>query len=121
MTHGASECHADERYDGADMHYYQRFAPSVGFHQGDPALSSHGCIHLSGHSASTLWSEVGIGTRVIVCAGEQCQRHLDGVEAERRREAEERRQREHGEPAHGGRGHHGHERHERRRTHADDD
>jgi lipoprotein-anchoring transpeptidase ErfK/SrfK len=54
------------KYAGADMHYFQRFAPSVGFHRGDPTQLSHGCIHVSGKNAATLWGWSAKGTPVIV-------------------------------------------------------
>lgn len=91
---GARNCRPNETYDGADMHFFQRFAPRVGFHVGDAAAVSHGCIHLSRPDASTLWRTIGEGTRVIVCAGAECRWYVAGILAARReaeRQAAEQR------------------------------
>lgn len=87
VTTGAAACGQGEHYQGADMHYFQRFAPSVGFHHGNPSAVSHGCIHLSGANAATLWGDVGVRTEVIVCAGGGCQPYLDGVTAAQGRQS----------------------------------
>jgi hypothetical protein len=94
VTSGREACRPGEIYDGADMHYYQRFAPMVGFHVGDPTAVSHGCIHLSRPNASTLWDAVDRGTRVIVCAGAQCRWYVEGILAERARREAARREAE---------------------------
>ena len=61
---GAANCKG--KYEGADMHYFQGFAPAVGFHRGSPSVLSHGCIHVNGGNAKTLWDWSGIGTPVKV-------------------------------------------------------
>lgn len=63
-------------YVGADMHFYQQIAPAVGFHRGDPAVPSHGCIHVSGKNAETLWNWATTGTPVVVCSGSGCDSYL---------------------------------------------
>lgn len=90
VTSGSGDCRAGERYEGADMAFFQRFAPLVGFHRGDPDEASHGCIHLEGSDARTLWSAVRPRTTVIVCAGAGCRWYTRGILAERRAEASER-------------------------------
>jgi hypothetical protein len=90
-------CRSNETYLGADMHHYQNFAPMVGFHRGDPADLSHGCIHLHRDHAARLFGEIEIGTRVIVCAGEQCQRFNKDILAAQIREAKERDERGRGD------------------------
>jgi Domain of unknown function (DUF4157)/L,D-transpeptidase catalytic domain len=65
-------------YVGADMGFYQEFAPQVGFHRGDPSVLSHGCIHVSADNAKTLWNWATNGTPVIVCSGSGCDRYPGG-------------------------------------------
>jgi len=66
VGNGAKSCRKSEKYVGADMGYYQPFAPAVGFHRGDPAVMSHGCIHLAESDAKWLWDWAGKGTSVQV-------------------------------------------------------
>ncbi|MDB5791310.1 MAG: hypothetical protein JWQ80_1334, partial [Massilia sp.] len=55
---------------------FQEFASQVGFHRGDPAVPSHGCIHVNAGNAQTLWNWSAIGTPVIVCSGSGCGTYL---------------------------------------------
>jgi len=87
---GCAACRSGERYEGADMAFFQRFAPLVGFHRGDPSQVSHGCIHLQDSDARRLWTDIGRMTKVIVCAGAECRWYIDGILAERRALAQER-------------------------------
>jgi lipoprotein-anchoring transpeptidase ErfK/SrfK len=50
--------HKDGTRGGAKMPYSQFFAPAVAFHEGDPAVLSHGCVHLSQGDARWLWDWV---------------------------------------------------------------
>ena len=89
---GRQACRRGERYIGADMAFYQRFAPQIGFHRGSPQVLSHGCIHLRGSDARTLWGRISRGTRVIVCAGRACRWYINGI-LRAREAAQERRRR----------------------------
>lgn len=74
---GQSKCSKQGgTYVGADMHYFQEFASQVGFHRGDPAVPSHGCIHVNAGNAQTLWNWSATGTPVIVCAGSGCDAYM---------------------------------------------
>jgi hypothetical protein len=63
-------------YVGADMHFFQEFAPQVGFHRGDPSVLSHGCIHVNARDAETLWKWSATGIPVVVCSGSECAPYL---------------------------------------------
>jgi len=63
---GAANCKNDEKYVGADMGFFQRFAPSVGFHRGNTNVLSHGCIHVAPRQAAMLWKWSTYGTPVEV-------------------------------------------------------
>lgn len=76
VSKGAASCKSGETYVGADMHYYQNFAPQVGFHRGSPRVASHGCIHVSAANAKELWKWASEGTTVIVCSGKACKTYL---------------------------------------------
>ncbi len=53
--------HRSSIYNGASMPYALFFeqAPSCAFHQGDPNVPSHGCIHLVEHDAAWLFAWAG--------------------------------------------------------------
>ena len=82
VSGGSASCRRGERYEGADMAFYQRFAPQVGFHRGDPTVASHGCIHLHDADARTLWSWAQTRTRVVVC-GLHCTSIISSILAAR--------------------------------------
>lgn len=63
---GRSFCRDGERYEGAEMPYFQPFNGSEGFHVGNLGVASHGCIHLREADAEWLWSNASGGTRVEV-------------------------------------------------------
>ena len=50
-----SNLYKDSSGNFAKMSYYVQFAPSVGFHVGDPEVASHGCVHLVESDAKFLF------------------------------------------------------------------
>jgi lipoprotein-anchoring transpeptidase ErfK/SrfK len=53
--HHTSSKYKDKSGNAAPMPLYVQFAPSVGFHVGDPNAVSHGCIHLTRADAKFLF------------------------------------------------------------------
>lgn len=55
-------------YDGARMPYFMRFTGGVGMHEGFlPGYpASHGCIRMPGFMAEKFFSNVSVGTPVVV-------------------------------------------------------
>ena len=64
---GAKGCAPGAKYVGTPMPFFQRFRDDgEGFHHGNTAQLSHGCIHLERKDAEWLWKWTNVGTPVHV-------------------------------------------------------
>jgi hypothetical protein len=58
--------HRSHKYHGAPMPYSVFFHGGEAFHEGDPYVQSHGCIHLTHYSAKRFYSYLHKGDYVRV-------------------------------------------------------
>lgn len=53
-------------FDNAPMPYSVYFVGGIAFHEGDPNIDSHGCIHLEHDAAVTYFDRLEVGETVVV-------------------------------------------------------